>query len=59
MDFKPLSKNVWVYINTGKDAVITLYVDDSIITASTKHGVNDIKKHLPNIFNPKKLDQVI
>ena len=55
---KPLLEDPCIYINNTKDTVITLYINNSIVTTPMKDDVTKIKAELLTIFTLKNLGKL-
>lgn len=58
MGLKPLQEDLYIYINDSKDAIIILYVNNSIVTTPMKDNIAKIKAELLTIFILKNLGKL-
>lgn len=58
MGLKLLQEDLYIYINDTKDTIITLYVNNSIVTTPTKDNIAKIKVELLTVFILKDLGKL-
>ena len=58
MGLKPLQEDLYIYINDTKNVVITLYVNDFIVTTFMKDNIAKIKAELLTVFTLKNLGKL-